>query len=42
MQTSFNFEPTPSKVEEKLKAINIMEITPLDALNLLNDLKKEL
>ena len=42
VQTSFNFEPTPSKVEEKLKAINIMEITPLDALNLLNDLKKEL
>ena len=42
VQTSFNFEPTPSKVEEKLKAINIMEIPPLDALNLLNDLKKEL
>ena len=42
VQTSFNFEPTPSKVEEKLKAINIMEITPLDALNILNDLKKEL
>ena len=42
VQTSFNFEPTPSKVEEKLKAINIMEITPLEALNLLNDLKKEL
>ena len=42
VQTSFNFEPTPSKVEEKLKAIIIMEITPLDALNLLNDLKKEL
>ena len=42
VQTSFNFEATPSKVEEEIKKINIMETTPLDALNILNKLQKEL
>ena len=42
VQTSFNFEATPSKVEEEIKKINIMETTPLDALNILNELQKEL
>ena len=43
-QTSldFNFNETkPSKVEERLKEINPLNITPLEALNILDELKKE-
>ncbi len=42
IQTSFNFDTTRSMIEDKIKAINIMEITPLEALNFLNELKKDL
>ena len=37
-------EPTPQKneVEEKIKEINPLEMTPMEALNYLYDLKKEI
>ena len=38
-QIEFNYAQ-PSEVEERLKNINVNELTPLDALNLLSDLKK--
>ena len=38
-QIEFNYTQ-PSEVEKKLKSININELTPLDALNLVADLKK--
>ncbi len=42
-QTSFNLEfNRESKIEEKIKKINPLEITPIEALNILNDLKKEI
>lgn len=34
--------PKPSKVEEKLKEIDPMNITPMDALNIIYELKKEI
>ena len=37
-----NMEPQVSKVEEKLKNINPLEISPLEALNILYDLKKDI
>ena len=42
-QTSLNFEfkEEENKIEKKLKDLNPLEITPLDALNILYDLKKE-
>ena len=37
------FEETkPSKVEEKLKSIDVLNITPIEALNLICELKKDL
>jgi len=43
-QTSLNFEfaPHESKVEKRLKEIDPLTITPLEALNVLDELKKEL
>ena len=44
-QTSLSFdfgETRVSKVEERLKEINPLAITPLEALNILDELKKEL
>lgn len=43
-QTSFDFEynDNKSKVEEEIKKINPLEITPIEALNILNNLKKEI
>lgn len=38
-QIEFNYTQ-PSEVEEKLKSINVNELTPLDALNLIADLKR--
>ncbi len=38
-QIEFNYAQ-PSEVEERLKSVNVNELTPLDALNLLSDLKK--
>lgn len=38
-QIEFNYTQ-PSEVEEKLKSIRVNELTPLDALNLIADLKK--
>ena len=35
-------EPKVSIVEEKIKEINPLEITPLEALNILYELKTEL
>ena len=43
-QTSLSFdfsEKRTSKIEERLKEINPLEITPIDALNVLDELKKE-
>ena len=42
-QTSLNFEfkEEENKIEKKLRDLNPLEITPLDALNILYDLKKE-
>jgi len=34
-----NFEEPKDEIKEKLKSINILELTPLEALNLLNELK---
>ncbi len=36
------FEPKPSKIEEKLKALDLDTMTPIDALNLLRQLKDEI
>ena len=44
-QTTFNLDfnpPEESKIEKRLKEINPLEITPLEALNILDELKKEL
>ena len=44
-QISINFdtiEPKVNVIEEKLKEINPLEITPLEALNILYDLKNEI
>lgn len=44
-QISLDFdslEPKQSKIEEKIKSINPLEVTPLEALNILYELKKEL
>ena len=35
-------EPSISKVEERLNEINPLEITPIEALNILYELKQEL
>ena len=37
-----NLEPKTSQIEEKLKKLNPLEITPLEALNILYELKKEI
>jgi len=37
-----NFEETKDELKEKLKKINILELTPLQALNLLNELKESI
>jgi len=36
------FDPQPSKIEETIKNIDVDSLTPIDALNLLHQLKKEL
>jgi DNA mismatch repair protein MutS len=41
MQLEF-FTPPPSPVLETLKKLNIMELTPIEALNTLYDLQKKL
>ena len=43
-QTSFDLDYTKeeSKIEEEIKKINPLEITPIEALNILNNLKKEI
>ena len=42
-QTSFDLDfNKESKVEEEIKKINPLEITPIEALNILNNLKKEI
>ena len=44
-QTTLNLDFNPqeeSKIEKRLKEINPLEITPLEALNILDELKKEL
>lgn len=33
---------TPSKIEEKLKNIDVLKITPIDALNIIDSLKREM
>ena len=44
IQTTLPIDVVEKKsiVEEKLKEINILELTPIDALNILNELKKDL
>ena len=37
-----NFEEEKDEIKEKLKEINILELTPLKALNLLNELKESI
>ena len=43
-QTSFDldYSKEKSKIEEEIKNINPLEITPIEALNILNNLKKEI
>ena len=36
------FDPQPSVLEEKLKEIDVDNMTPMDALNLLQQLKKDI
>ena len=41
-QTSFDFsQPKESEIEKKLKELDVLNITPLEAINLLYELKKE-
>ena len=35
-------EPKENKIEKRLKEINILETTPIEALNILDELKKEI
>jgi len=37
-----NFEEPKDELKEKIKKINILELTPLQALNLLNELKESI
>ena len=37
-----NFEEKKSIVEEKLKKIDVLNITPIEAINILNDLKEKI
>ena len=44
-QTSLflDFEPKKeNEIEEKIKKINTLEITPIEALNIIDNLKKEI
>ena len=41
MKIEFNNQEQ-SKIEKRIKEINPLEITPLEALNILDELKKEL
>ena len=42
VQTSFNFEQTEDPIITKLKELDVLNITPIDALNILYDIKKEM
>lgn len=37
-----DFEPKESVVEKELKSINVLELTPMDAINLLYKLKNKI
>ena len=42
MMLPLNFEEKKSIVEEKLKKIDVLNITPIEAINILNDLKEKI
>ena len=42
IQPSFNFEPVENPVIKKLKELNIENTTPIEALNFLYEIKKNL
>ena len=37
-----NFEEPKDEIKEKIKKVNILELTPLQALNILNELKESI
>ena len=39
--TESEIEPKKNEIEEKIKSINPLEMTPMEALNYLYELKKE-
>ena len=42
MTLPLNFEEKKSVVEEELKKIDILNITPIEAINILSDLKEKI